>query len=125
MPSKAARTIALIVFVLLVSACSGGDIQDAGQSTTAVGPHSTATKPALPEAPAYQAALTSSSELVSNCLNFPAEEITFTNSVRPAVGVTEGQPAVEFSLMGSDGNYYTLSELLSTRPVLVVLGSFT
>jgi len=125
MPSKAARTIALIVFSLLVSACSGGDIQDAGESTTAAGPNSTATEPAMLETPADQAALTSSSELVSNCLNFPEEEITFANSVRPAVGVTEGQPAVEFSLMGSDGNYYTLSELLSTKPVLVVLGGFT
>lgn len=125
MPSKAARTIALIAITLLVSACSGSDIQDADQSTTAAEPHSTATEPALPETPADQATLKSSGELVSNCLNFPADEITFANSVRPTVGVTEGQPAVEFSLMGSDGNYYTLSELLSTKPVLIVLGGFT
>jgi hypothetical protein len=125
MPSKAARTIALIVFVLLASACSGGDIQDADQSTSAAEPHSNATEPAIPETPADQAALKASNELVSNCLNFPAEEITVANSIRPTVGVTEGQPAVDFSLMGSDGHYYTLSELLSTKPVLVVLGGFT
>ncbi len=65
------------------------------------------------------------SELVSNCLNYPIEQITAANSVRVSIGLTEGRPAVEFSLRGSDGNLYTLSELLESKPVLIVLGGFT
>ena len=48
-----------------------------------------------------------------------------TRSDRGLPQPKEGQPAIEFSLLGVDGQRYTLSELLQEKPVVLVFGSFT
>ena len=41
------------------------------------------------------------------------------------MGVAAGDEAVDFTLQSVDGDTYTLSGLLGTKPVLLVLGGFT
>jgi hypothetical protein len=134
MLAKIVRAAIMTGFVVLASSCAGGNgrSQDPGsiliQPTATEGSTSDQDEsPHDPEptGPSEPANLIPASELVSNCLNYPAEEITTDNSVRLSIGLTEGRPAVEFSLHGSDGNLYSLSELLETKPVLIVLGGFT
>ena len=140
MPSWIERILALICLTLLIAACAGSDTQvldlrlpepqTTPTPTEHPGPEATdptgdpvateATEPA-----ANPPNLIPASELVSNCLNFPEEAITRANSVGLMLGVTEGRPAIEFSLLGTDGSLYTLSGLLRTKPVLIVLGGLT
>jgi hypothetical protein len=134
MLTKIARIMALVSVTILASACVGGNgqSQDPGsiliQPTATEGAASDRVEPTQePGSTEFSepANLIPSSELMSNCLNYPAEEITVANSVRLSIGLTEGRPAVEFSLWGSDGNLYSLSELLQSKPALIVLGGFT
>jgi hypothetical protein len=65
-------------------------------------------------------------ELTSNCYNWPAQEFSSANYVEDTrTSVIEGDRAIEFTLKDTDGVEYRLSELLRTRPVLIVFGSFT
>jgi hypothetical protein len=133
---KTARVATLISLTLLAAACAGGDglLQDPDAALLETLPIATeridsdptdsGDEPVSTEAPP-PANLIPASELVTNCLNHPAQEITVENSLRLSVGLTEGRPAVEFSLWGTDGSIYSLSELLRTKPVLIVLGGFT
>lgn len=136
MLAKIARMIGLIGLTMLAAACAGGDglPQDPGSnllepSPTGLG-HPVSNHVDAGEEPVSTEApdpvnLIPGSELEANCLNYPAEEITVVNSVRLSVGLTEGRPAVEFSLWGTDGSIYSLSELLRTKPVMIVFGGFT
>lgn len=63
--------------------------------------------------------------LVSNCFNWPDQDFTPTNSAPLTVALHEGEPAVGFTLMDTSGVSYTLSSLLTTKPVLLVFGAFT
>ncbi|MBW2277173.1 MAG: hypothetical protein JRF63_06750 [Deltaproteobacteria bacterium] len=64
--------------------------------------------------------------LVDNCFNWPAEEFSPSNNVGGlSTGVSEGQQLVDFTLMDVDGTEHTLSNLLTTKPVLLVFGSYT
>ena len=40
-------------------------------------------------------------------------------------GLPQGETAVDFTLRDTEGNPFTLSELLSEKPVVMVFGSFT
>lgn len=65
-------------------------------------------------------------ELTSNCYNWPAQEFSATDYVeRTRTSVVEGQQAIDFTLKDTDRVEYRLSQLLRTRPVLIVFGSFT
>jgi cytochrome oxidase Cu insertion factor (SCO1/SenC/PrrC family) len=63
--------------------------------------------------------------LNSNCFNWPEEAFTPTNSATLTVALKEGEPAVDFTLRDPNGEGYTLSSLLATKPVLLVFGAFT
>jgi len=73
-----------------------------------------------------ETALIPSSALDGSCINFPAEEISKDNSAgRLRTSLTTGDPAVDFTLQDVNGVSHTLSDLLKTKPVLLVLGGFT
>jgi hypothetical protein len=65
-----------------------------------------------------------SDALQSNCFNWPAEEFTADNHAQ-VQAMAEGSLAVEFTLRDVDGVAYTLSDLLSEKPVLMVFGAYT
>jgi cytochrome oxidase Cu insertion factor (SCO1/SenC/PrrC family) len=65
-------------------------------------------------------------ELTSNCYDWPAQEFSPANHVQDnRTSVVEGDQAIDFTLKDTDGVEYRLSQLLRTRPVLIVFGSFT
>lgn len=66
-----------------------------------------------------------SSELQSGCYGWPAADFTPENRVYADVGFAAGEPAVDFTLKTLDGEQVTLADLLLTKPVLLVSGSFT
>jgi hypothetical protein len=66
-----------------------------------------------------------SDALVDNCFNWPQDEFSSTNKASNRTSVAEGGLAVEFTLLDVDGNPFTLSELLATRPVFLVFGAYT
>ncbi len=66
------------------------------------------------------------STLVSGCFGWPQQEFSPTNNTGGVeVSVSVGEHAVEFTLKDPGGSSHTLSELLATRPVLLVFGGFT
>ncbi len=71
------------------------------------------------------AGLAPASKLQFNCLNWPEQDISRNNHASLMISIPEGEPAVDFTLQDVDGRAYTLSDLLRTKPVLLVLGSFT
>ncbi len=66
------------------------------------------------------------SALVSGCYGWPDEPVSLDNNVGGLhVSVIEGERAIDFSLQDVDGVPHRLADLLESRPVLLVLGSFT
>ncbi|MGI9657917.1 MAG: hypothetical protein ACR2OD_03330 [Gaiellaceae bacterium] len=63
-------------------------------------------------------------KLVSNCGNWPKEAWTPSHTVARGL-FAEGARAVDFTLRDVDGTPHTLSDLLGTRPVLLMLGAYT
>ncbi len=66
-----------------------------------------------------------SSELQSYCLPWLEGTPSPSNSIRLENGIKEGDPAVDFSLNDIYGVTHRLSDLLETKPVLLILGGFT
>jgi len=66
-----------------------------------------------------------SDALVDNCFNWPQDEFSSTNKASVTTSIADGALAIEFTLQDVDGNPFTLSELLATRPVLMVFGAYT
>lgn len=66
-----------------------------------------------------------SDALVDNCFNWPQDEFSSTNKASVTTSINDGALAVEFTLQDVDGNPFTLSDLLRTRPVLMVFGAYT
>ena len=64
------------------------------------------------------------SELESNCYNWPGEEFSTTNRATIST-IEQGSRAIDFTLNDPGGEKHTLSFLLNTKPVLMVFGSFT
>jgi hypothetical protein len=91
--------------------CGGSTGQDGGIPPTDAGT-TDGGAPILPD------------ELVSNCYDWPAVEFTQQTSAQMGL-YTSGGMAIDFTLREVDGTPRTLSELLATRPVLMVLGAFT
>jgi cytochrome oxidase Cu insertion factor (SCO1/SenC/PrrC family) len=105
----------VLLFGLILGAafaCSDSAPTDAG---------GTSNPPATPT-PALRREL----ELTSNCFNWPAQEFSVVNHVDDnETSVTEGDQAIDFTLKDTEGVEYRLSQLLRTKPVLIVFGSFT
>lgn len=66
-----------------------------------------------------------SGTLVSGCFDWPATEFSDSNQASVRTFLAPGARAVDFTLDDPDGGSHTLSDLLATRPVLLVHGSFT
>jgi hypothetical protein len=68
---------------------------------------------------------TLSNALVDYCFEWPDVEFSDTNHTGVTTSLSEGQLAVEFTLLDLQGNPHTLSEMLATRPVMLLFGAFT
>jgi hypothetical protein len=66
-----------------------------------------------------------SSELKSNCYNWPAEDFTTDKFAPWKPSVAAGQLAIDFTLRDVEGKSHTLSQLLIDRPVWIQLGAYT
>jgi len=66
-----------------------------------------------------------SDALTDYCFEWPDTEFSSTNKASVTTSITDGALAVEFTLLDVDGNPFTLSQLLTTRPVLMVFGAYT
>ena len=66
-----------------------------------------------------------SQDLQSNCYSWPEQDFSPENVAALRAALPAGSAAVEFSLQDLEGNVHRLSELLESKPVLLVLGSFT
>ncbi len=65
-------------------------------------------------------------ELQSDCYNWPAEEFSKTNHAPfPNTLFSNGDPAIDFTLLDTNGQPHNLFSLLETKPVLLKVGSFT
>ena len=140
------RAIVLLLSMLLV-ACSGsaGDSEHslsatpmeaatniaptaevAGTETAAVDAVPTADVERGETATEYGSRLAPASELRSDCINWPDQEISETNSAgQLTVSRSEGELAVDFSLRDANGTPHSLAGLLESKPVFLVLGGFT
>ena len=66
------------------------------------------------------------SELNQACYDWPAQEFEPGNTPTPkTVYVSEGDPAIDFTLKDVSGKEVRLADLLQTKPVLLVSGSHT
>ena len=65
-----------------------------------------------------------STEVVSNCMNWPETEFSETNHAQIET-LDVGTLAIELELDDVDGQTYRLSDLLAERPVLMVYGAYT
>jgi hypothetical protein len=66
-----------------------------------------------------------SSGLQAGCLGWPAADFSPSNHASVRTSLAAGQRAIDFALRDPGGATYRLSELLASRPVLLVHGSFT
>ncbi len=64
-------------------------------------------------------------DISSHCYRWPGATFTRLNFAQVYTSMAPGELAVDFELEDVEGKHYRLSELLMTRPVLLVLGSFT
>ena len=66
------------------------------------------------------------SELNQACYDWPAKEFAPGNTPKPkTVYVSQGDPAVDFTLKDVNGKDVNLATLLDDKPVLLVSGSYT
>lgn len=66
-----------------------------------------------------------SGDLLSNCYSWPEQEFSPENVALLQARLPAGSAAVEFSLEDLEGNVHQLSVLLRSKPVLLILGSYT
>jgi hypothetical protein len=84
------------------------------------------TSPTEPTQPTAGAAIYSEEHLRSGCYSWPGEASSSPAPVgNPRLGLTEGDPAIDFTLEDPTGVRYRLSDLLGKKPILLVLGSLT
>lgn len=68
---------------------------------------------------------TLSQALKTGCYGFPSQEFSQNNTASTGPSLLPGDRAVELDLDDSNGQHQRLSSLLSTAPVLLVMGAFT
>jgi hypothetical protein len=66
-----------------------------------------------------------SGELKESCFDWPDKEFSKQNRAKPLTFFEKGDQAVDFTLKTVDGEAVTLSELLATKPVLLMAGNWT
>jgi len=105
-PPRAGITISIVLSVL----AAGAGCDD---SPEVVGPPDPDPDPLL------------SLDLQSNCYGWPAEEFSPDNVAALRAALPAGSKAVEFGVRDGEGNLVQLSTLLESKPVVLVLGTFT
>ena len=113
---RKATTIILMTGVMALLCSCGSDSTPPGSASVPT---------ALDTPTDSSTGLAPASELQSNCLNWPEQDISRSNHASLMTSLAEGEPAVDFTLRDVDGRAYTLSGLLRMKPVLLVLGGFT
>jgi hypothetical protein len=127
-----AKWRSLLALVLLIAACAPAlpsKTPDAGlaaqvkaSQTANVEEQIVAPEPTETISPSR---LLPSSELQSYCLPWLDETPSLSSSIRLENGIQEGDSAVDFSLNDVRGETHQLSDMLETKPVLLVLGGYT
>ena len=79
----------------------------------------------VPLDPASPVAPVLSQDVSSNCFRWPGATFNKLNFAYVYTAMAPGELAVDFELQDVEGESYRLSELRMTKPVLLVLGSFT
>lgn len=129
----------LLALVLLITACAPAlpkiiepsEIPDVGlaaqieASPTAEVEEQIDAIPPEPAETITPSRLLPSSELQSYCLPWLDETPSPSKSIRLENDIKEGDPAVDFSLNDVYGETHRLSDLLETKPVLLILGGYT
>jgi hypothetical protein len=105
----AAAAVLALVAAVFVQACGDRSRAPAAPSD----PGSGGTPPGLSET------------LQSGCFGWPGIDFSPGNKANVATFLGPGQRAVDFALRNTAGAVVRLSELLATRPVLLIAGSFT
>lgn len=106
------------ILLLLLAACESD--QPAG---TATGPIDEDSGPRDPGP--YPPLLLDESHLVGGLFGWPETDFGRGNSATIEIFLTAGMPAVDFTLTDLHGEPVRLADLLRSRPVLLVLGSYT
>lgn len=81
--------------------------------------------PVVEDPPDDPGGLVLSHDLSDHCFRWPEADFSRRNYAQTEISLAEGEPAVEFVLEDLAGESHALSRLLATRPVVLVLGSFT
>lgn len=66
-----------------------------------------------------------SGALASHCYSWPEQAFSPQNVAVLEAALPVGSSAADFSLRDIEGNAYRLSELLQSKPVLLILGAYT
>jgi len=129
----------LLALILIVTACApalpeiiepskpldGGLAAQTEASSTAGVAEKYAPVPTKPVETLTPSQLLPSSELDSYCLPWLDESPSPLSNIRLENGINEGDSAVDFSLKDIHGETHRLSDLLETKPVLLILGGYT
>ena len=65
------------------------------------------------------------SDLSPGCYDWPVPDLSVPDVAGYALPFEVGDPAIDFTLKDTEGVPHNLSELLDTRPVLIVFGAYT
>ena len=128
------KSLSLLALVLLMTACAPAvpsktlDAELAAEievSPTVEGERQSDPTPPESTETILTSQLLPSSELQSYCLPWLDETPSASGSIRLENGIKEGSSAVDFSLKDVHGETYHLSDLLETKPALLILGGYT
>lgn len=75
--------------------------------------------------PTWTLDLRAESNLTADCYVWPTPDLSLPDAADYALPISVGDRAIDFTLEDATGEKYSLSELLETRPVLIVFGAYT
>jgi hypothetical protein len=133
------KRLSLLAIVLLITACApafpeiiepsktlDGELSaQIEASPTAAVEELFAPIPPEPATTITPSQLLPSSELQSYCVPWLEETPSPSSSIRLENGIKEGDSAVDFSLKDIYGETHHLSDLLESKPVMLILGGYT
>ena len=133
------KRLSLLALVLLTTACAPalpltiepsktlevGLVAQIEANSTAEIEEQFYTLPPEPTETIAPSRLLPSSELQSYCLPWLDENPSQLSNIRLENGIKEGDSAIDFSLKDVHGERHRLSDLLETKPVLLILGGYT
>jgi len=133
------KRLSLLAIVLLITACTPAfpeiiepsktlDVEPSAQIEAS--PTAAVEEQSNPKLAEHTETFTSnrllpSSELQSYCVPWLEETPSPSSSIRLENGIKEGDSAVDFSLKDIYGETHHLSDLLESKPVMLILGGYT